>query len=442
MNNAILDRNWTPLALLRFALPTITMMLFMGLYTVVDAIFVAQLVNTDALSSINIVCPVLNLTVGLGTMLATGGNAIVSRKMGQGDAQGAKEAFTLLILTGAVLGACILLCGRAWCDKIVCALGASGRLFHYCRDYLMVLFLFIPANLLQTLFSNLFVTAGRPDLGFGLSLLAGGANIILDYIFIVPCALGIRGAALGTGFGYLIPTVAGAIFFTGSKGILAFTKPKWSWRLMAEACLNGSSEMVGQLSSAVTTFLFNAAMMDLLGEEGVGAITILIYSQFLLCTLFIGYSMGVAPIIGFCYGKKDHFQLKQVFRISMGFIAAASALIFILSALGGGPIVGLFAPKTSKVYAIAAEGFSLFSYSFLFCGLNIFTSALFTALSNGRVSALLSFLRTFGLLSGGILLLPRFWGLEGIWLVVPLAEGIMFFVSIFFLVRCQKRYSY
>ena len=217
MDDNILDQKWSAGSLLRFAFPTIVMMIFMGLYTIVDTIFVAQFVNTDALSSINIVCPIINITVGLGTMIATGGNAIVSRKMGAGENQEAKEDFTLLILTGAVIGFLILLGGTIWIDKIVYALGASDLLFPYCKDYLMVLFWFIPANILQTLFSNLFVTAGKPGLGFGLSVLSGVANIILDYIFIVPCGLGIRGAALGTGFGYLIPTVAGLVYLLPSS---------------------------------------------------------------------------------------------------------------------------------------------------------------------------------------------------------------------------------
>lgn len=442
MDNAVLDRSWNAGSLLRFALPTVVMMLFMGLYTVVDTIFVAQFVNTDALSAINIVCPLINVTVGLGTMMATGGSALISRKMGMGEHQEAREDFTSLILLGAAAGLLLLLAGTLWADRIIYALGASQLLFPYCKDYLLVLLLFLPANMLQTLFSNLFVTAGRPGLGFGLSLLAGGANILLDYLFIVPWGLGIRGAALGTGFGYLIPAAAGVVCFSRPGGTLFFTRPRWRWKAIRESCLNGSSEMVSQLAAAVTTFLFNRAMMDLQGEDGVAAITILIYAQFLLNTLFIGYSMGVAPVIGFLYGKGDAAQQRRVFRISLRFILGASGLVFALSLFGGAHVVGLFAGRTSPVYGIAAEGFTVFSFSFLFCGLNIFTSALFTALSNGRVSALLSFLRTFGLLSGGILFLPRLWGLTGVWLAVPMAEGIMSLVSAACLVRYRRRYSY
>ena len=421
MNDNILDQKWSAASLLRFAFPTIVMMIFMGLYTIVDTIFVAQFVNTDALSSINIVCPIINITVGLATMIATGGNAIVSRKMGAGKNQEAKEDFTLLIITGAVIGFLILLGGTIWIDNIIYALGASNLLFPYCKDYLMVLFLFIPANILQTLFSNLFVTAGKPGLGFGLS---------------------VQGAALGTGFGYLIPTVTGLAYFARNKGTLSFTRPKLKLAVIGESCFNGSSEMVGQLATAVTTFLFNRTMMNLLGEDGVAAITIIIYSQFLLNTLYIGYSMGIAPIIGFNYGNRNEVQQKKVFSISMRFIAAASVLIFAVSMFGGSYIVRLFADDTSEVYQIAANGFTIFSYSFLFCGLNNFTSAMFTALSNGKVSAVLSFLRTFGLLAGGILLLPHIWGITGVWLAVPVAEGIMFVVSAICLIHYRKKYSY
>ncbi len=442
MNDNSLDQKWNAGLLLRFSFPTVVMMIFMGLYTIADTVFVAQFVNTDALSSINIVCPVINVTVGLGTMIATGGNAIVSRKMGAGKIQEAKEAFTLLIIAGAAIGFIVLLGGIIWIDKLIYALGASKLLFPYCKNYLLVLFLFIPANVLQTLFSNLFVTAGKPGLGFWLSVLAGVANIILDYVFIVLCNLGIQGAALGTGFGYLIPTIAGLTFFTWGKSTLSFTRPKWKWAVIRESCFNGSSEMVGQLSSAITTFLFNNTMMDLLGEDGVAAVTIIIYSQFLLNTLYIGYSIGIAPVIGFNYGNRNSVQQKKVFHLSMQFIAAASVLSFASSVFGGSYIVRLFAEDTSEVYRIATNGFTIFSFNFLFCGLNNFTSVMFTALSNGKVSAALSFLRTFGLLSAGLILLPRIFGITGVWLAVPVAEGIMFLVSVFCLIRYKKSYSY
>lgn len=442
MHENVLDREWDVLSLLRFVAPTIAMMLLMGLYTLVDTVFAARFINTDALSAINIVCPVNYLSVGLGTMLAAGGNAVVSREMGAGNEREAKEDFTLIVIAGAVIGFLMLAAGMLWCRQLIEVLGAGELLFLYCKDYLETLLLFIPANILQTIFSNLFVTAGKPGLGFGLSVLAGLANIVLDYVFIVIFDLGIRGAALGTGCGCLIPAVTGIVFFARSRGVLSFVRPRKRWRILKESCFNGSSEMVGQMASAVTTFLFNRTMMRLLGEDGVAAITILIYAQFLLNTLLLGFSMGAAPIIGFFHGSRNGVQQRKLFRLCMGFVAAASLLVFAVSKLGGPYIVQLFAPYPSRVYQIAVNGFSIFSYSFLFCGFNIFTSAMFTALSNGKVSAALSFFRTFVLLSGGILLLPQFWGITGVWLAVPIAEGIMLFAAVFCLIHYRKRDSY
>ncbi len=439
MSEHIFDQKWSAASLLRFAFPTIVMMVFMGLYTIVDTIFVARFVSTDALSAINIVCPVINLTVGLGTMIAAGGSAVVSRKMGAGLEQEAKEDFTLLVLAAAGIGAAILICGTLWLNPILLALGASERLLPYCRDYLGLLLLFLPANVIQTVYANLFVTAGKPGLGFGLSVLAGLANILLDYVFIVPGGMEIRGAALGTGLGYLIPAAAGTVFFFRNRGALFFVKPRWRGALLTESCLNGSSEMVGQLAAALTTFLFNLTMMERLGEDGVAAVTIMIYSQFLLNTLFIGFSMGVAPVIGFHYGSGNRKQQRKILSICIRFLAAASLLIFALSISGGSMVVRMFTPDASRVYEIAAAGFPVFSVSFLFCGFNIFISALFTALSNGKISAVLSFLRTFGLLCGGILLLPRLFGITGVWMAVPMAEGIMFFVSLGCLINYQER---
>ena len=442
MGKNVLDREWDTVTLLKFSFPTMVMMLLMGLYTLTDTIFVARFVNTDALSAVNIVCPVVNLTVGFGTMLAAGGNAVISREMGTGACKRAREDFTLLVWTGAALGVLIGLLGTLWLERIVRILGASERLFPYCREYLAVWFWFVPANVLQTLFANLFVTAGKPGLGFGLSALSGAVNIGLDYVFLELCGFGIGGAALGTGFSYLIPAAAGVIFFAKSRGALRFTGLKWRRRVLWESCLNGSSELVSQLASAVTTFLFNAAMLELRGEDGVAAITILIYAQFLLNTVYIGYSMGVAPVVGFLFGNGDVVRQKRVFRSSIRFIAVVSAAVFLTAKLGGPEIARLFAAGVPEVRWLAEEGFAIFSYSFLFCGWNVFVSAMFTALSNGRVSALLSFLRTFGFLSGGIILLPRFLGVTGVWLAVPLAEGVMFLISVLCLVHFKKQYGY
>ena len=295
--------------------------------------------------------------------------------------------------------------------------------------------------MLQTLFQNLTVTAGRPSLGLSLSVGAGIINIILDYLFMAVLGMGVMGAALGTGIGYVIPASIGILFFSGKNGTLSFVRPSLRLSVLAKSCANGSSEMVSQISSAVTTFFFNRAMLKMLGENGVAAITIIIYAQFLLTTLYIGFSMGVAPVISFNYGAGNLLRLKNICRICLRFIAVSSACIFLSSLLFGPRLVHLFAGSETLLYDIAAPGFVLFSFSFLFSGMNIFSSATFTALSNGRISALISFFRTFGLIMLCLLILPALIGVNGVWLAVPVAELLTFGVSAYFLHSCREKYS-
>lgn len=449
MSDAISESHQNPLAkdfnirsLLQFAFPTILMMVFMGLYTIGDTIIISRLVNTDALSALNIVTPVINIIVGLGAMLATGGSAIVARKMGEGNAKRASQDFTLIVLAGVILGAIVAIVGSLFIDNIIWGLGASELLFPYCKQYLLVLLLFTPASMMQVLFQNLIVTAGKPGFGMVLSTSAGAINVLLDYVFVVLMNMGIVGSALGTGIGYMIPTVIGIIFFLKSKGTLRFQKPIVDFRVLWESGSNGFSEMVSQIAAAVTTFLFNIMMMKLIGENGVAAITIIIYTQFLLTTLYIGFSMGVAPIISYNFGSKDYDRLKRIFRICLLFVCTVSVLIFAAAMLLGSPLVRIFSPEGTPVYEIARQGFLIFPISFLFCGFNIFASATFTALSNGKVSAIISTLRTFVFISVALLILPQYFDVIGVWISVPLAELLTIFVSLAFILKNKKVYHY
>lgn len=437
-----LAQDFTLPSLVGFAFPTMVTMLFMGLYTIGDTIFVSRFVDTNGLAAVNMVTPVINVIVGLGTMIASGGSAIIARKMGAGEEQAASQDFTLIICFGAGLGAVIAMAGVVFIDDIIRGLGASGLLFPYCREYLFTLLVFTPASLLQVLFQNLIITAGRPGFGMALSIGAGEVNVLLDYLFMRIFHMGIRGSALGTGIGYLIPVVIGLIFFASGKGNMKFEKPVLRIPVLMESCGNGFSEMVSQGASAVTTFLFNGIMMKLLGEDGVAAITIIIYTQFLLTALYIGFSMGVAPVISYNYGSGNTPRLRKIFHISMGFIAAASVIIFLLSIVSGPCLVNIFSPPGTNVYCIAKEGFFIFSFSFLFCGSNIFFSAAFTALSNGKVSAAISFLRTFGLITLFLLTLPQALGATGVWLAVPAAEFLTMAAAAVCLVKENKRYKY
>lgn len=437
-----LAENFNAVSLIKFAFPSMVMMLFMGLYTIVDTVFVARFVDTNALSSINIVCPVINLIVGLGTMLATGGSAIVAKKMGSGRTEEARSNFTLIIITGIMAGLVITVMGLLFLDEIIWGLGASEILFSYCKDYLKIQLLFVIGNIMQVLYQNLFVTAGKPTLGLVLSVLAGIANIVFDYVFIVLLQMGIKGAALGTGIGYMIPTVIGTVFFLSGKSELHFCKPEMDADVLIKSCSNGVSEMVSQLSTAVTTFMFNGTMMKLLGEDGVAAITVIIYSQFLLTTVYIGFSMGVAPVASYNYGSGNVHQLKKVVRICFCFIMTVSVLVFLFSFFAGENIARIFAENNENVFVITKAGFTIFSFSFLFSGCNIFASALFTALSNGKTSAVISFLRTFGFIMIFLLVLPKFLWVIGVWLAIPIAEFLTLMLTIYLIFKNRKYYKY
>ncbi|NBH98960.1 MATE family efflux transporter [Anaerotruncus sp. 1XD22-93] len=452
-----LAESFNALSLIRFAFPSMVMMLFMGLYTIVDTIFVARFVDTNALSSINIVCPVINLIVGLGTMLATGGSAVVAKKMGNGNTEEARRNFTLIVVAGAVIGLLITAAGLLFLDEIIWGLGASEILFPYCRDYLTIQLIFAAFNMMQVLYQNLFVTAGKPTLGLVLAVLAGIANIVFDYVFIVLLQMGIKGAAIGTGIGYMIPTIIGTIFFlmcrsmrkrlpvagsVAKRSELHFCKPDMDASVLLKSCSNGASEMVSQCSTAVTTFLFNVTMMKLLGEDGVAAITVIIYSQFLLTTLYIGFSMGTAPVVSYNYGSGNVKQLKKTVRICFSFISGISIFVFLFSLFGGESIAKVFAENNRNVFEITKNGFVIFSFSFLFSGCNIFSSALFTALSNGKASATISFLRTFGFIMVSLLVLPRFLEVTGVWLAVPFAELFTLMLTVYLLCRHWKQYHY
>ncbi len=438
MNNAI-SKNFGFGGLLRFAFPTIVMMIFMSLYTIIDGFFVARFVNTDALSAVNLTYPLAGLTMTIGIMFATGGNAVISRQLGEGKPLEAKQNFTLIVCVATVIGLIITLLTLLFLEPLVILMGASGSLIPLCQDYLWILTVFAPVSVLQMLFQSFFVTAGKPGLGLALTIAAGVANMLLDYVFVAILGWGVQGAAWATVTGYCIPAFGGILFFLCNRKGLCFTLPKLRWRILGESCFNGSSEMVTNISTSVTTFLFNILMMRYIGSDGVAAITVILYCQFLMTSLYLGFSMGVSPVIGFQYGSQNKAGLQQIFRICMLFVGLSSVLIFGLALLCTKPIATLFTAKDSAVYPLIIRGLGLFSIGFLFAGINIFASALFTALSNGKISALLSFSRTFVFILLGLWLLPLWLQVDGIWLAIPFAELITVAVSLL-CIRWQNRY--
>ncbi|WP_394272851.1 MATE family efflux transporter [Butyricicoccus sp.] len=437
------ERPITPGFLLRFTLPGMLMMLFNSFYTMVDGGFVSNYVGTDALSAINIVFPLINFVLAVGIMLATGGSAVTARQMGEKEPELARQSFSLLTVFTAGLGIVIAVLSIVFADPIVWALGSTDVLYEYCRDYLVFMSLFTPCCMLQILFQFFFTTAGRPNLGLAATLLGGVANMVLDYVLIVPLHMGIRGAAIATGIGQTIPTVIGLVyFFSRRNDLLYYVRPVLRGWVLGRACLNGSSEMVSNLAVAVTTFLFNIMMLSYLGEDGVAAITIVFYAQFFFTAIFFGYTSGVAPLISFHFGAQNHDRLKKLVRLSLLFVAVCSLLAYGLSVVLSQTVVGIFAQRGTAVFSIASDGMELFAIGFLFMGFNIFASGLFTALSNGIVSAVLSFLRTFVFLVAAIELLPKLWGVSGVWLAIPAAELLALVVSLACILRYRKRYQY
>lgn len=417
-----LSRKFTFGSLLLFALPTTVMMVVMSLYTIIDGVFVSRFVSTNALSSINIVYPVINIVLGVSVMLSMGSNAIVARKMGEGRPDSARETFTTIILLNIVIGLILGVLGNLAAGPLARMLGASDILLADCVTYLRWQLAFAPALMLQIQFQMYFVTEGRPGTGLFLTLLAGVANAVLDYVLIVPLGMGIAGAAIATVTGYMIPSVIGLAYFARARKSLWFVRPRIVKPELIESCVNGSSEMVTNLSSGIITFLFNLLMMHFAGEDGVAAITIIQYSQFLLNALYMGFSQGVSPVISFNYGSGNQKQLKQVFKTSAIVTCVSSLMVFLIAQLGGGIMVGIFARPGTQVYNLARHGFMIFASSFLFSGLTTFSSALFTALSDGRVSAIISFVRTLGLIITSLVVLPFLLGIDGVWLAVPIAE--------------------
>ncbi len=442
MQGNSINQDFKLFSLLRFALPSMIMMVFMSLYSIIDGVFISRFVGSDALSASNIIFPVITVIIAVGIMLATGGSAVVARKMGEGRFQEARSNFTMLVSVGVGFGLVVLLIGNIWINPIVKVLGATPRLLEDSISYLSILLYFAPMYMMQMLFQTFFVTAGVPQLGLGATIAGGVANAVLDFVFMGPMQMGVTGAAIATGIGQAIPAVIGLFYFFLNRKEVYFVRPHFDGKVLKESCMNGSSEMVSNLATSVITFLFNIIMLRLRGEEGVAAITIALYGQFMFNSLYMGYSMGVAPVISFNYGRKNTTLMKRIIKICVGFIAVSSIIMVAISLLMNNLVVSIFSPKGSRTYEIAVAGCFLFSFNYLFSGINIFSSSMFTALSNGKISAIISFMRTFVFLILSILIMPIFIGESGVWLSVPFAEFMTVFIAVSFLLSNRKKYHY
>ncbi|MCI8969955.1 MAG: MATE family efflux transporter [Oscillibacter sp.] len=429
--------------ILRFALPTIVMTVFNTFYTMVDGLFVSNLIGPAALSAVNLTAPAIGLITAVSGMLATGGSAVVMKKMGQGQAREAWQDFTLLILTNAAVGALMMALGYGLMDTLLGAMGLSAEVFGFCRAYLSDYLLFTIPILLMYNFSLYLIAADRSRLSLICTVAGGVTNIVLDYAFIALAGLGIRGAALATGLGYSITAVVGFLVFCRKDSLLHFQKPVFRGGVLFHASANGLSELATSLVSGITTLLFNLAMLHYVGEDGVAAITIIMYVLMFVSALFIGYSYGVAPMISYYHGEGSREKLKKLVRFSLKFILGTSALCAAVSILASPALVGVFTRPGTPVYELAVTGNRLCSIALLFVGLNVFASGMFTALSNGVVSALLAFSRSFLFTAASIRLLPvLLGGVTGVWLATPVAELLGVVMAAALLGRYRNRYGY
>ena len=425
-----------PLALLKFALPTMIANLFMSVYMTVDGIFVANCVNTNALSAVNIVMPYVMIVLALGTMVGTGGSAVISTQLGEGKNDEAKVNFSFLCLTCFAACCVVSLLSFIFLDPLLRFLGANDAIYDYCANYAIPLLCVAPLALLGMALQSFFIAASRPGLGMTFSLMGGVLNIFLDWLFIAEFGWETTGAALATGLGYSVPGVAGIIyFFAARKGTLYFVKPKWSKLVLLKTITNGSSEMVSMMSSGITTVIMNNIVMGFRGEDGVAAISILIYAMSLLTSVYMGYALGVAPVTSFNYGAGKTAQLKKEHRINLTLIAGMSVLMYLLGFLLRESLISIFADPGTAVFTMALEGYVLFSVSFLYMGFNMYGSSFFTALGNGKTSAIISFCRGLIFLSAALYGMSSLFGMTGLWLAMPTAEFLGLGLTVFFLKR-------
>lgn len=428
--------------ILRFAVPTIAMSVFMSFYTMVDGLFVSNLIGTGALSAINLTAPVIQVVTAISTMLATGGSAVIMKKMGEQKPKEAKEDFTFLILVNVAVGLVMTMLGYSLMETVFGGMGLSPEVAGYCISYLGRYLLFTIPILLMNNFTLYMIASEKAALSLICSMSGGVLNIVLDYVFIGLLDTGISGAAIATGLGYSVTAVAGLFVFSRKRNLLHFTKPAFRFKVLAGAATNGCSEMATALVTGIITMMFNRTMLRYVGEDGVAAVTIIMYVLMFASSLYTGYSYGVAPMLSYYYGGKNHNKLKKLVSTSLKVIAVISLVTVAASFAATKPLVSIFARPDNPVYDLAVTGNRICTLALFFIGFNIFASGMFTALSNGIISAVLAFSRSFVFMLIAMLVLPAILGVNGIWLATPAAELMALALSALIFVKYRKRYQY
>lgn len=430
--------------LYRFCLPSIIMMVFTSIYGVVDGYFVSNYVGKTPFAAVNLIMPFLMIIGGVGFMIGTGGTALVAKHLGEKDENQARRVFSMMMILTLILGVSISVLGIIFADKVALLLGADIEMLDYCVTYARTCLIFNTMFMFQNVFQSFLVTAERPKLGLVVIVAAGCTNMLLDFLFIAVFQLGVVGAALATGLSQTVGGLLPLIFFlrknNGSK--LHMVRTRLELRPVLQACSNGASELMTSISSSVVSMLYNHQLLTLAGKNGVSAYGVLMYVSFIFAAVYIGYSIGTAPIVGYNYGAQNHAELRNIRVKSMRSMLIGGVIMVSLAELLAPVLAGIFVGYDKELFDMTVHAFRLFSFTFLLSGFNIWCSSFFTALNNGAISAAVSFLRTLVFQLAAVLILPIFFKLDGVWFSVAFAEVCAFIISVIFLIAKRKKYNY
>ena len=429
--------------LIRFTLPTIAMMIFTSIYGVVDGVFVSNCVGSDAFAAVNLIMPVIMILGSTGFMIGTGGSAIVSKTLGEKKLEKANEYFSMLIYLCIVSGVILSAIGIIFIKPIAGLLGATGDIANNCIIYGRTVFFMMTGLFLQNAFQGFLVVAEKPKLGLAVTLLAGFTNMFLDFLFVYVLRLGVFGAAVATGISQFVGAIIPVIYFaSGKNNILHLKKCRFNKDIIIKTCINGSSEMVTNMSMSLVNMLYNMQLMKYIGTNGVVAYGIIMYVGFIFSGTYIGYSLGSAPVISYHYGAGNKKELKSLFKHSIILLVISSVIMTLLAEVLAKYLAGIFVSYDKQLLELTTTAIRIYSVSYLISELNIFASSFFTALNNGFVSAAISFLRMFVFQIIMILLLPVIIGINGIWIAVTAAEALALVVSVVFVIINRKKYGY
>lgn len=418
-------------------------MICTSLYSIVDGFFVSNFVGKTPFAAVNLIMPIAMGVGTIGFMIGAGGSAIISKTLGEGKHEQANQYFSMLIYIAVAISVVMSVIGIIFIKPISASLGATGELLENCIIYGRIIFISMTAFILQNIFQNFFITAEKPALSLKISIIAGITNVVLDFLFIVVFHWGIAGSAAATAIGQVVGGIVPIIYFSKKNdSLLQLTKTKFYGKILLKACTNGSSEMVTNLSSSFVSILYNFQLMKIAGENGIAAYGIIMYVNFIFMAIFIGFSTGTAPIVGYHYGAENHDELKSLFNKSIKLIAVSGVVLTLLAEVFAAPLVKIFASYDIELFAMTCHGFRLYSLAFMLMGINIWGSAFFTALNNGIVSATISFLRTLVFQVIVILILPIIFGINGIWLAIVVSELLALFITVTFLIKNKSKYLY